>query len=718
MSRCLSRWARCSSGVYSGRCRPGAGTCAERRRHSGCAHRPTLRQRLTPALAPEGTVLITGGTGTLGVLVARHLVARHGVRHLLLCSRTGRADALRQELEAAGACVTVASCDVSDRGALRALLAGIGCAHPLTAVIHTAGVIDDGVFAAMSPQRIDKVFAAKVDAALSLHELTKDQGLAAFVLFSSASGVLGAAGQANYAAANTLLDALAHHRRAHGLPGCSLAWGYWAQRSGLTEQLGAADTARLSRGGIAELSSDDGLGLLDMALGAGVPLLVPARLDARSLSAAGASLPPLLRGLVRVTSGGSRAAASVLKQRLAGLPGAERERLLLDLVRSTSATVLSAALDSVEAERPLKELGLDSLTAVELRNRLGAATGLRLPATLLFDYPTPRALAGGCRAACWAAAAAAASQAMCRARRASRWRSWGWAAGSPAGADTRRSCGSCCRGGTRSRGSRRTGAGTWRRCTTLTPRRRARVTCGGAGSCMRRRSSTRGSSGSARGRRWRWTRSSGCCWRCRWEALERAGIDPASLRGSRTGVFVGVMYSGYDARALRAPAGLEGYLVTGNATSVVSGRVSYMLGLEGPAVTVDTACSSSLVALHLACQALRAGECELALAGGVTVMATPGAFVGFSRQRGLAARRAVQGVLGAGGRHGLGRRGRDAGAGAAVAMRGATGTGCWRWCAGSAVNQDGRIQRADRAERPVAAAGDPGGAGQRGAVGR
>src|SRR6195256_4107719 len=279
-------------------------------------------------LDPEGTMLITGGTGTLGALVARHLVARHGVRHLLLCSRTGGADALRQELEAAGACVTVAACDVSDRGALSELLCGIGSEHPLTAVIHTAGAIDDGVFDAMRPERIDKVFAPKVDAALHLHELTRDQELAAFVLFSSASGVLGAAGQANYAAANTFLDALAHHRRGPGPPACSPAGGYWAERSGLTGHLGAADTARMSRGGMVELSSEDGLSLFDTALRGAAPLLVPARLDARSLSAAAESLPPLLRGLVRVTSRVSRAAASGLKKRLAGLSSADRERPL------------------------------------------------------------------------------------------------------------------------------------------------------------------------------------------------------------------------------------------------------------------------------------------------------------------------------------------------------------------------------------------------------
>src|SRR5262249_9562999 len=278
-------------------------------------------------LDPAGTVLITGGTGTLGALVARHLVARHGVRHLLLCSRRGGAEALRQELAATGASVTVAACDVSERGALSELVAGIDAEHPLTAGIHMAGVRDGGVFDAMGPERIDNVFAPKVDAAWHLHELTQDKELAAFVLFSSASGVVGAAGQANYAAANTFLDALVHHRRARGLPGCALAWGYWAERSDMTERLDAADMARMRRGGIAELSSEDALALLDTALRGAAALLVPMRLDARRLSGAGESLPPLLQGLVRVTSRVSRAAASGLKQRLAGLAVGERERL-------------------------------------------------------------------------------------------------------------------------------------------------------------------------------------------------------------------------------------------------------------------------------------------------------------------------------------------------------------------------------------------------------
>ena len=408
----------------------------------------------------------------------------------------------------------------------------------------------------------------------------------------------------------------------------------------MTEHLGAADTARMRRAGMVELSSEDGTGSLGHGACAGLaPLLVPMRLDARSLSAAGESLPPLLQGLVRTTSRVSRAAASGLKQRLAGLSAAERERLLLELVRSTAATVLSASLESVEPERPLQELGLDSLMAVELRNRLAAATGLRLPATLLFDYPTPRALAHRLQGdlvgqlpqrvvASPSIVPSAQGEPIAIVAMSCRY---------PGGADTPEALWDLLQGGgdaisefpadrgwdvealydpdpeaqgktyTRSGGFLHRGAG---------------VRCGffwhqparGAGD----RPAAAAAAGDVVG-------GAGACGDC-------AGVAAGQLA---PGVFVGVIYSDYGARVLRAPAGLEGYLGTGSAPSVASGRIAYTLGLQGPAISVDTACSSSLVAVHLACQALRQGECALALAGGVTVMSTPGAFIEFSRQRGL-----------------------------------------------------------------------------------
>ncbi|MGK3968058.1 type I polyketide synthase [Sorangium sp. So ce118] len=353
-------------------------------------------------LAPEGTVLITGGTGTLGALVARHLVQQHGTRHLLLASRQGldapAADALKRELEGAGASVTIAACDAADRSALQRLLASVPPEHPLTAVIHAAGTLDDGVLASLTSDRLHRVLRAKLDAAWNLHHLTLNLDLAAFVLFSSISGVLGGPGQANYAAANSFLDALAHHRRARGLHALALDWGYWAERSAMTAHLSDADLRRMARGGVLPLPSGDALALLDAALLRPDPTLVCARFDLAALAARPHAAPPLLRSLAGTKASRPLAAsapsASSLEQRLASMPPGERERALLDLVRSEIATVLSLRSPSaLDVDRPLRELGLDSLMAIELRNRLAAVTGLRLQASLLFDHQTPRKLA-------------------------------------------------------------------------------------------------------------------------------------------------------------------------------------------------------------------------------------------------------------------------------------------------------------------------------------
>ncbi|MGW1641997.1 type I polyketide synthase [Streptomyces lavendulae] len=360
-----------------------------------------------PLLAPDGTVLITGGTGTLGRAVARHLVTAHGVRHLLLASRSGGAGDLVAELAELGASVTVAACDTADREAVAALLASVPAAHPLTAVIHTAGVLDDGVIESLTPERFDAVLRPKADAARHLHELTAGLDLSAFVLFSSAASLFGAPGQGNYAAANAYVDALAQHRRAHGLPAQSLAWGLWAERSGMTGHLDGAGIARIERAGAQALTTAEGLELLDAALTRDEAVLVPMRVDLAALraqAASGESVPSLLRALVPVPVRRAAAAAAEaapgtsLAQQLAGLPENERTRILSDLVRGHAATVLGhAGPQAVEADRGFLELGLDSLTAVQLRNRLGTATGLRLPTTLVFDYPTPAALAAHLR---------------------------------------------------------------------------------------------------------------------------------------------------------------------------------------------------------------------------------------------------------------------------------------------------------------------------------
>ncbi|GAB3971808.1 hypothetical protein GCM10029978_047680 [Actinoallomurus acanthiterrae] len=343
----------------------------------------------------RGTVLITGGTGTLGAAVARHLVTEHGVRRLLLAGLRGAdapgAAALHAELARHGADVRIAACDVTDRDALAGLLAGIDPGHPLTGVVHAAAGLDDGVLTSLDPDRLDAVLRAKADAAWLLHELTRDHDLAAFVLFSSAAGVLGSPGQANYAAANAFVDALARHRRALGLPAQSLAWGWWAPESELTGRLDAADLTRMRDDGARPLGTAEGLALFDTAVRLGDPNLVPIGLDSR-----GRFTHPMLAGLSpqRRTGTAARPPAPDIGDRLAGLDADARLGALTDLVAAEAATVLGYTVAAdIDAARAFSELGFDSLTAVQLRNRLGAATGLRLPATLVFDHPTPAALA-------------------------------------------------------------------------------------------------------------------------------------------------------------------------------------------------------------------------------------------------------------------------------------------------------------------------------------
>ncbi|MEU1056980.1 type I polyketide synthase, partial [Streptomyces sp. NPDC005876] len=383
-------------------------------REGRCFLRRLVRAQ-TPGEAPvtrgtplgDGTVLVTGGTGSLGAVVARHLVRTHGARSLVLASRSGPtapgAAELAAELEAAGARVHVLACDVGDREAVAGLLAGVPADAPLTAVVHTAGVLDDGVLTALAPDRMDTVLRPKADGARHLHELTAGLDLSAFVLFSSAAGTFGSSGQGNYAAANAYLDALAQHRAARGLPALSLGWGMWAQNAGMTAGLDAVDRRRLARDGMTPLSAAEGMELFDAALRGGTPVLLPMKLDAGALraQAAGGPVPPLLRGLVprprreRQRAGRAPAdGADALSTRLAGVGAADRQAILLDLVRQEAAHVLGhTSAGRIGHGAAFTDIGFDSLTVIELRDRLLARTGLRLPATFAFDFPTPVALA-------------------------------------------------------------------------------------------------------------------------------------------------------------------------------------------------------------------------------------------------------------------------------------------------------------------------------------
>jgi polyketide synthase 7 len=357
-----------------------------------------------PSSLATGTVLITGGTGMAASALARHLVDHHGARHLVLASRSGEnadgATALADELIQAGAQVQIVACDVADRNALAHLLTQLPPQHPLSAVIHTAGVLDDTVLTSLTPQRLDTVLRPKVDAAWNLHELTRNMNLSAFLLFSSMAATIGAPGQANYAAANTFLDALATHRRAIGLPALSLAWGLWKQPSAMTGHLNKRDLDRMNRSGFTPMPIDQALYLFDTALIVNHPTIVAAPLDHTALSAA-TSLPPLFNDIIRRPTrrlindqADSAASMSALAQRLHALTPNDQHRLLLDLICSHVAIVLGHnTAHHINPDLAFQDHGFDSLTAVELRNRLKNATGLPLAPTLLFDYPTPSALA-------------------------------------------------------------------------------------------------------------------------------------------------------------------------------------------------------------------------------------------------------------------------------------------------------------------------------------
>ncbi|HEY2335131.1 MAG TPA: SDR family NAD(P)-dependent oxidoreductase, partial [Solirubrobacterales bacterium] len=589
----------------------------------------------TPPIDSETTTLISGGTRGIGALVARHLVGVHGARHLVLAARSGedeRVGALKTELEEIGAVVSVVVCDVADRAQLEALLSSIPAERPLGAVIHAARVLDDGVLDSLDPERLERAMRPKVDAAWNLHELTKGLELSEFVMFSSVAGVLGSPAQANYAAASAFVDALAQRRRAEGLPAVSLAWGAWAGAGEEALSTGA-DRARLGRLGLAPMGSEQILELFDASRVSGESQLAPVAFDGDGLraKAKAGTLPPILSGLVG-ESARRAAQADSLARLLLDLPDGARDGAVLDLVRTHAAAVLGhSSPEAIDPDRAFQELGFDSLGAVELRNRLAAATDLRLPATVIFDYPSVRALAkflrfraeGEHRSAAVAARPAVSTEEPiaivgmgCRYPGGVGSPDGLWALVSEGGdaiaefpADRGWGLGSQLQLAQDSEFAPKGGfldeAGHFdpgffgispREALAIDPQQRLLLETA-------------------------------------WEALEDAGIDPDLLRGTEAGVFMGATTGDYG---YAIGATFSGSVIVGASSSIVSGRLAYSLGLEGPAMTIDTACSSSLVALHLASQALRGGECTMALAGGAAILATPLALMDFGTQGGLA----------------------------------------------------------------------------------
>jgi candicidin polyketide synthase FscE len=614
---------------------------------------------------PSGTVLVTGGTGGRGAHVARWLAAA-GAARLVLVSRRGPdapgAAELTAELRELGAEVTVTACDAADRDALAAVLADIPEDTPLTGVVHAAGIVDDGVLDDLTPERFTTLHRARTVPAVHLDELTRDLDLTAFVLCSSVAGTIGTAGRANLAAATAVLDALARRRRSEGLPATSIAWGAWTDEEAgadatVTDTTDAGTTGTGAAGrpartaGHPAVHPDLALAALRQAVTRPEP--TPVVFDPRQPqvldgligirgSALLRDLPDARQALADAATARERTetAASGLAARLRQLPAAERTAVMGDLVRTHAAAVLGhPGPEAVAPDRTFRDLGFDSLTAIELPNRLALATGLRMPATTVYDFPTAQALAEhlvaeilgeqDTTAGLDRVNAAGLSDdpivivgMACRLPGGVRspedlwWmlsegrdgiegfpedRGWDLATLATGGADGRgRSA--TLRGGF-VEGAAEFDAGFFgispREAIAMDPQQRLLL-------------------------------------ETTWEAFERAGIDADGLRGSRTGVFVGTNGQDYSTLVMNSREDLEGHAGTGLAASVVSGRLAYTFGLEGPAVTVDTACSSSLVALHWALQALRAGECDLAVAGGVTLMSTPSGFSGFTLQNGLA----------------------------------------------------------------------------------
>jgi acyl transferase domain-containing protein len=595
---------------------------------------------------PAGTTLITGGTGGLGAHIARWL-AHNSAPHLHLISRTGPnapgAAQLREELTALGASVTITTCDVSDRAALQHLIDYIPAEHPLTTVIHTAGTMDLGPIAELDADQLQYVLHSKALAATHLHEITRDVGLDAFVLFSSNAATWGSGQQAAYAAANAYLDALAEHRRAQGLPATSIAWGPWSE-AGMAADENAL--SHLRRRGLSPLTTDLAIKSLRHALTRDDTAVTVADVDwERFSSAFTAQRPsPFLTNVMApagedTTPKAPAAEATPLRQQLAAATAVQQQQLLVRHIQTLAATILGhPGLDAVPPTQPFQELGFDSLTAIELRNQLVATTGLELAPALVFDHPTPSALATYLRAELTGQKAVASAHTSAVAADDEPIAIIGMACRYPGGVRSPEELWKLVAEGRDAVAAMPTDRH-WDLDTLFDPdpERLGTSYAREGGFLYDAAAFDAAFFGISPREALAMDPQQRLLLETAWETFENAGLNRDALSGSNTGVFAGGTYQGYGAVGSSSAQEVEGYLLAGGTPSVMSGRIAYTFGLEGPAVTVDTACSSSLVAMHLAAQALRQGECTLALAGGATVMATPTTFIEFSRQRGLAA---------------------------------------------------------------------------------
>ncbi|GAA1094330.1 type I polyketide synthase [Pseudonocardia alni] len=597
--------------------------------------------------SPRGTTLVTGGSGTLAPDLARRLAA-DGAEHVVLLSRRGPeapgAAALVAELAEAGTEAEAVACDITDRDAVAALLARLAAqGRTVGTVLHTAAVIGLAAIADTTLDEFAEVVHAKVTGARILDELLDDPATD-LVLYSSTAGMWGSGVHAAYAAGNAFLSALAEQRRARGLRATSVHWGKWPDAD---PERTEADPHRIRRSGLEYLDPQRALtglrcvldddetvvGLMDVDWDVYHDVFTAGRVSHLF------DRVPEVRARLTHAAAPAAGPRGALAGRLAPLSAAERTRLLVTLVRTEAAAVLGhASADAFGERRAFRDAGFDSVTAVDLRNRLAAATGLTLPSTLVFDHPSPAVLAGRLEELALGAADGLPQPAAAPAGDDDPIAVIGMSCRYPGGADTPEALLQLALDGVDAITGFPTGRG-WDAAALHDPDpdRHGRTYSVQGGFLHDVADFDAGFFGISPREAVAMDPQQRILLETSWEAFERAGIDPTSLRGTSTGTFVGATYQDYATTVAHAAGDTETHMVTGTAASVLSGRVAYLLGLEGPAVTLDTACSSSLVAMHLACRSLRSGESSLALAGGAAVMATPQAFVGFSRQRALAA---------------------------------------------------------------------------------